>query len=84
MKIMKIKIYCVHWEKADENPIDQESWKNLISERILQISPLTACVHLLSSIVESYVTLIRDMILPLQLSPSRVQSRMGHYAEKRG
>ena len=39
-------IYCVYWGKADENPIDQESWKNLICERSVRIRSLTASVRL--------------------------------------
>ena len=46
MKIMRIIIYCVYWEKADENPVDQESWKNLICERSVRIRSLTASVRL--------------------------------------
>ena len=44
MKIMKLgSIVCIG--KADENPIDQESGKNLTGERSLRILTLTACVR---------------------------------------
>ena len=46
MKIMRIMIYCVYWEKADENPVDQESWKNLICERSVRMRSLAASVRL--------------------------------------
>ena len=84
MKIMKIKVYCVYWGKADENPIDQESWKNLTGERSLRIASLTACVRLRAEVESCGTPCIRDRILRSQLSPTRGQSRMGHYAEKRG
>ena len=45
-KIMRIMIYCVYWGKADENPIAQESWKNLICERSVRMRSLTASVRL--------------------------------------
>ena len=46
MKITRIIFYCVHWGKADENPIDQESWKNLTCERSVRTCSLAVSVRL--------------------------------------